>query len=90
MSPPPLTCTGKANVERAEDGLSQWSSRFHLDRSEEEAELLANIHRHYRGDPRDQPHCLSVVYPDCRDEDQNALHELLATIRGRRQSGMEV
>lgn len=71
--------TGEANIELLEDGASHWSSLW-----EDDAELRANIEKYYRGDPRDQPHCLSVKYPDCWDEDQQALDELMATLRERR------
>jgi hypothetical protein len=84
---PQLTRVGRANIERAEDGPSSWSSNYRGDsRAEEEAELRANVSRYYRGDRRDQPPFSSVVYPDCWNEDQDALDELLAAIRGRRQN----
>jgi len=83
---PQLTHVGRANIERAEDGPSGWCSSYRGDsRDEEEAELRANVSRYYYGDRRDQPPYSSVIYPDCWNEDQDALDELLATISRRRQ-----
>ena len=70
---------GEANVELTENGPSHWDSCFR-----EEAELRANVEKYYRGDRRDQEYCLSVKYPDCWDEDQEALDELMTTLRERR------
>jgi hypothetical protein len=72
-------CTSEANNELAEDGPSHWNSR-----SGEEAELRANIEKYYRGDRRNHQNGFSVTYPDCWDEDQEALDELMATLRERR------
>lgn len=66
-------------MKLTEDGPSHWHSGFH-----DEAELRANVDKYYRGDPRDYQYCLTVKYPDCWDEDQKALDELMATIRDRR------
>lgn len=69
---------GEANIELTEDGLSHWDSCF-----KEDAELRANVDKYYRGDRRDQEYCLSVKYPDCWDEDQEALDELMNALRER-------
>jgi len=68
-------CNSEANNEFAENGTSHWSSW-----PGERAKFRASIDR---VDLKDQSH-LSVGYPDCWDEDQEALDELMATLHERR------
>jgi hypothetical protein len=69
-----LVCNREADYEFAENGTSHWSSWPGV-----KAKFRANIDG---GDLKDRSH-LSVGYPDCWDEDQEALDELMATLRER-------
>jgi hypothetical protein len=54
------------------------------DDEEEEASMRANPNQYYGGYHMNSPKAMQFLYPDCWDEDQDALDELLAAIRERR------
>jgi hypothetical protein len=51
-----------------------------MSRDDEEAQMRANPNEHYGGYHMNNPKALKFSYPDCWDEDQAALDELLAAI----------
>jgi hypothetical protein len=55
-----------------------------MSRDDEEAQMRANPNEHYGGYHMNNPKALKFSYPDCWDEDQRALDELLAAIHERR------
>lgn len=62
-----------------DNGPNQWTARS-LDEGEEaEAEFRADLNKYY-GRSYGQA---TIVYPDCWDEDQKALDELLSAVHGR-------